>query len=275
VPCIDGFVVPSQPGKSNYDNPEEMVLHMAQVLRHQKEQIARDKKVVDHLNIVMREILEKPKIGPEQKLNKALELFGRISNDRFMLKQLNVYELTVGRIVTPLMNSIIDTMTSDTKQMMDQARQNRQKNYGSVLPPPLPRDTEFLPSFDSNDFSGQDTQSCSSSSSWKSVDPPPLPTMIGPPPLQTQRNASTEDQQELAFDQTEIEVEMNNEAHTGIPFEPMTPVPMTDPDEQMSPAPNMEDEVNVAIGDWSKQLDNLTTANREALKDLQIEEQKK
>ena len=54
VPCIDGVVVPSQPGKPNYDNPEEMVQHMAQALKHQKEQIARDKRTIDHLNIAMR-----------------------------------------------------------------------------------------------------------------------------------------------------------------------------------------------------------------------------
>ena len=158
---------------------------------------------------------------------------------------------------------------------MDQTRQNRQKNYGSALPPPLPRDTEPLPSFEPSDFSGQDTQSCTSSSSWRSAEPPPLPNLVGPPALPTQRNASTEDQQDCVFGQPEIEVEMNNEANTGIPFEPMTPVPMADPVELMSPAPNMEDEDNVDIGDWSRQLDHLTTANQEALQGLQIEEQKK
>ena len=250
---------------------------MEQALKHQQQQIARDKRTIDHVNIAMRKILEKPNLEPEQKLNKALELLERISNDRFMFKQLNVHKPTMERIVTPLRNSIIGTMTSNTKQMMDQARQNRQKNYGSALPPPLPRDTGFLPSFEYNDFSGQDTQSCSSSTSWRSAEqqPPPLPVIIGPPPLPIQQNASPEDQQERVFEQPEIEVEMDNEAHTGIPFEPLTPVPMADPVELMSPASNMEDEDNVDIGDWSRQLDHLTTANQEALQGLQIEEQKK
>jgi hypothetical protein len=68
---------------------------------------------------------------------------------------------------------------------------------------------------------------------------------------------------------------MNNEANTGIPFEPMTPVPMADPVELMSPAPNMGDDDHVEIGNFSRQLDQLTTANQEALQVLQIEEQKK
>ena len=271
VPCINGIVLPSQPGKSNYDNPEEMVQHMTQALKHQKEQIARDKKVVDHLHIALREILEKPKIRPEQKLDKALELFGRISNDRFMLKQINVYDLTVGRIVTPLMNSIIDTMTHDTKQMMNQARQNRQESYGSTLPPPLPDGTEFLPNFDLNDFSGQDTQSCTSSSSWRSAEPPPLPNMVGPPPLPGEVIASTEGRTTVVLKQPEIEVEVNTETHAEIDYEPMTPVPMMN-DELMSP---MGDDDHVEIGDFSRQLDQLTTANQEALQDLQIEERKK
>jgi hypothetical protein len=245
---------------------------MTQVLKHQKEQIARDKKVVDHLHIAMREILEKPKIRPEQKLNKALELFGRISNDRFMLKQINVYELTVGRIVTPLMNSIIGTMTHDTKQMMNQARQNRQESYGSILPPPLPDETEFLSNFDPNDFSGQDTQSCTSSSSWKSADqPPPLPRIFGPPPLPAEVIASTEGRTTVVLEQPEIEVEVNTEAHAEITYEPMTPVPMMNQDELMSP---MGDDDHVEIGDWSSPLDHLTTANQEALQDLHIEERK-
>ena len=124
VPCIDGVVVP-QLGKPNYNNPEEMVQHMEQALKHQQQQIARDKRTIDHVNIAMRKILEKPNLEPEQKLNKALELLERISNDRFMLKQLNVHKLTMERIVTSLRNSIIDTMTSNTKQMMDQARQEQ------------------------------------------------------------------------------------------------------------------------------------------------------
>jgi hypothetical protein len=270
VPCIDGVVVPLQLGKPNYDSPEEMVQHMEQALKHQQQQIARDKRTIDHVNIAMRKILEKPNLEPEQKLNKALELLERISNDRFMLKQLNVHKLTMERIVTSLRNSIIDTMTSNTKQMMDQARQNRQKNYGSALPPPLPRDTESVPSFEYNDFSGQDTQSCTSSSSWRSAEPPPLPNIFGTPPLPDEVIASTEGRTTVVLTQPEIEVEVNTETHAGIDYAPMTPVPMMN-DELMSP---MGDDDHVEIGDFSRQLDQLTTANQEALQELHIEERK-
>jgi hypothetical protein len=102
VPCVDGIVIPSQSGEPIYDNPEEMLQHIAQVLRQEKEQmIARDKRIIDHLHIAMKEILDKPKIEPEQKLNKALDLFGKFSADRFRFKPLNVHDLPVKRVVTP------------------------------------------------------------------------------------------------------------------------------------------------------------------------------
>ena len=52
--------------------------------------------------------------------------------------------------------------------------------------------------------------------------------------------------------------------------EPMTPVPMMNYD-VMSP---MGDDDHVDVGDYSRQLDQLATANQEALQELHIEERK-
>ena len=214
----------------------------------------------------------KTKIGSD---NKKRLVIHYIATDRFGLRSHDIHKLSMERIVTLLVGTIVRMMTTNTKQLLSQARQDRLRNTGGLQPPLFPRQHEYVQDLErdlslsrstSNDLSCHETQSCSSTSSWSTQEPPPLPT---------QRNASTEDQQDCVFGQPEIEVEMNNEANTGIPFEPMTPVPMADPVELMSPAPNMEDEDNVDIGDWSKQLDQLTTANQEALQDLQIEEQKK
>jgi hypothetical protein len=135
VPCVDGIVIPSQSGEPNYDDPEEMLNYIAQVLKQEKEQIARDRRIIDHLYIATKEILGKPSVEPEQKLNKAVNLFGKISADRFRFRSLNVHDLSMKRVVTPLMNSIVDTMTPNTKQMMDQARQDRLRSHGGALPP--------------------------------------------------------------------------------------------------------------------------------------------
>ena len=50
----------------------------------------------------------------------------------------------------------------------------------------------------------------------------------------------------------------------------MTPVPMMNYD-VMSP---MGDDDHVDVGDYSRQLDQLATANQEALQELHIEERK-
>ena len=179
------------------------------------------------------------------------------------------------RIVTLLMGTIVRMMTTNTKQLLSQARQDRLRNTGGLQPPLFPRQHEYVQDLErdlslsrstSNDLSCHETQSCSSTSSWNTQEPPPLPAEV---------IASTEDQTTVVLDQPEIEVEMNNEANTGIPFEPMTPVTVADPNERMSPAPNMEDEVNVDIGDWAEQIDSLANENRRGLQELQIEEQGK
>ena len=69
LPCVDGIVIPSQSGKPTYDHPKEMLQHMAQVLKQEKDQVTRDKRIIDHIYIAVKEILEKPKMKPEQKLN--------------------------------------------------------------------------------------------------------------------------------------------------------------------------------------------------------------
>jgi hypothetical protein len=97
--------------------------------------------------------------------------------------------------------------------------------------------------------------------------------------LPDQQSASSEDQQNFMLDQSEIEdlVETSNEANTEITYEsnvPMTPVPVTDLEEQMSPAPDAE-EGDIDIENWQEQLNSIANENRRGLQGLQIEEQGK
>jgi hypothetical protein len=87
--------------------------------------------------------------------------------------------------------------------------------------------------------------------------------------------ASTEDQPIIVLEQPNIEIEMRNKFKddNDVTFEGSTPLtPVIATDEPMSPPEELDEN---AEEDWASQYESLTTANREALRGLQIEAEEK
>ena len=263
IPCINGIILPTT--TPIYDNAEQLLRKVAEVITKEQLQIANEKNVITNLKHIIEVILHNKNTTPEQKLYKLLEVFGSFQNDLGGLKRHNIHHLPMERVVKPLMDTLTRQLNPSTKRMLQEAL----NNSDGPRPPPLPftyLDAVDLSRTTSDDHSYFESGSCSSSSSEhgdRRMTPPPLPRSMIPPPLPMEVWGSEE--QTTTVTKPNISMEMFDEEAT-IPFQeygapPMTPVNIVTTNDEESndegELPSMPDDVLIVM-------------NQEALQDLTI-----